>query len=336
MMQRSTLISLILAVIAAILYSLNSEIMQTEVTHDVGAFFTIWFVHAFEVICLPIGLLCWPKDSFHALEKGWKGGQSDLSESSSFLDPKKNTRPKALQYLVPCVILSAVYLLQNVTYTAALSYVSVTLDTALTNLVPVTTLILQPWIGQRIRTPQTLAALAATAGVLFLSFAPTVDVTRTLLTSADIWIGVTLCMVSLVSGTLYKVLYTRWYGYTDTGFVVRFLGWLGLAHLVLFWPLFPILDWLGIEAFSIPAWDAIKVLLENAGIGLVVNACLMVILGISGPLLQAVASVLCLPSAVLMDLAAGRVGYTSGGAWMVVGGTLLMVGGLGVLTMKKQ
>ncbi|GIQ89533.1 hypothetical protein KIPB_012026, partial [Kipferlia bialata] len=58
---------IVLGVVSAVLYSVNSEIMQSDGGEQLGPFLVIWFVHTVSIVILPVGLYI-----------AYKNGDADL------------------------------------------------------------------------------------------------------------------------------------------------------------------------------------------------------------------------------------------------------------------
>ncbi|GIQ88211.1 hypothetical protein KIPB_010414, partial [Kipferlia bialata] len=244
---------------------------------------------------------------------------------------------RGLSYPMAVLALSTLYLTQNLAFNMSVRYTSVSIVTCITSASPVVVCMLAPLLLSRLPSLTTvLACAAAVIGAILITLCAPALPTVFSLTMSSGTVGALLSLLSLALGTLYRVLYERWLGFGSTGSVIRFLGWLGVCHL-LFTPMLPILDAIGIEEWVWPTGEALTALLWNGAIGLTVNILQILILTYVGAALQSACLSLCVVTAFCLDLGLGRVapsGYGLIGAW--VGVVLSTAAMLAVISPKER
>lgn len=80
-----------------------------------------------------------------------------------------------------------------------------------------------------------------------------------------------------------------------------FLGCLGMASMVLFWPGIFIANWTGIETWKNPSADVWYILWVSLGLDAILNVCVLLGIAWSSPLFMSVGTLLTIPASVLAD-----------------------------------
>lgn len=106
-----------------------------------------------------------------------------------------------------------------------------------------------------------------------------------------------------------------------------FLGSAGAAVCLLLWPLLPLADAAGLEAFEWPPWHVWRLLLAGAALDTAMNAAALACIALTSPLFETVGSLLTVPASLVCDYLLHR--YLPGPAGFF--GVGLVVAGFAVL-----
>ncbi|KAI8374741.1 uncharacterized protein BYT42DRAFT_615869 [Radiomyces spectabilis] len=201
----------------------------------------------------------------------------------------------------------------NYTTNASLAYTSVASSTILASMSGLFTL----GIGaifkvEKLNTVKVLSVVISFAGVILVSYSDQLrkvpfdgDTAATAATNAPApLIGDILALLGAIFYGCYTTMLKLKIGDEDRINMPLFFGFVGLFNLLLLWPAFPLLDWLGIETFQLPYSPTLwAMVLLNAFIGTFLSDYLWLLaMLMTSPLVVTLGISLTIPLALLGDV----------------------------------
>ena len=283
-----------------VIYIANGELMRAEAIDEVAPFMLIWFAHSMGCVLLPLlGLY----DTFFTA-----AARKPTAEAVQLaVVPWRSLGTTALA-------LAPLYALLN--WLLVRSYAANAM--AFTNTVFAsnscfTFAFAAPILKVRPTPMKMCAALLSLFGVALVGWAsPSRGGSRSSSSSSG---GAALALTAAMMDALYKVLMTRYVamagapgsggGAPSPRTVLRYVGLLGAVHLFALWPLFVLLDWLGVEAFALPSASTLAVLCVIGAGSLLVATLAVWLLMRAGPIYTSVGMSLAIPLGYAADMLTG-------------------------------
>ncbi|KAJ3375098.1 hypothetical protein GGF31_005820 [Allomyces arbusculus] len=139
-------------------------------------------------------------------------------------------------------------------------------------------------------------------------------------------LGNLVALAGAVAYGLYEALYKKYAvpAQPSVAFANFFTGCIGVFTVLVLWIPIPILHVLGVEPFEVPTATQLGFLCIVALMGLAFNACFMLLIAFTSPVMAAVGIMLTIPCIAVTDLAIGTVAFIPWNS--VLGSSLICLG----------
>ncbi|KAK9722091.1 hypothetical protein K7432_002938 [Basidiobolus ranarum] len=297
-------------------------------------YFILWVAHSFYLFLIPLQFLLnrFKGKSFRDSLQEFRYNVEDIYGLFVRKDEITQSYPSRIIYghlfrvgfFLTFIFTSAAYL-----WYVSISFTTMAKLTAIYNTACFFAYVFSTWLlKEELNKIKILAVFLSITGVLMISLdlsgTPDVNTGENSTLLGDI----IACICASLIG-FYEVLYKKYAVPKETSisFANFFTGIIGGITFFCFWIPIPIFHYLEIESFALPDSTTVIFLLANASMGLIYNACFMIVIALTSPTFAAVGVMLTIPVVAVTDM---LVTSTPISLAYVLGGVCIFIG-FGVL-----
>ncbi|ORX93291.1 hypothetical protein K493DRAFT_338354 [Basidiobolus meristosporus CBS 931.73] len=316
--------------------------LQTEIAQHVQAgmsyqkpYFILWVAHSFYLFLIPFQLLVNRVKgiSYRESYNEFRHSLEDIYDSFHERDsaPSQAANRHTFAHLLKIgLFLTLIFTTAAFLWYVSISFTTMAKLTAIYNTACFFAYAFSTWLlKEEVSRYKVLAVFLSITGVVIISLdlsgTPDVNTGESSTLIGDI----IACVCASLIG-LYEVLYKKYAvpKQTSISFANFFTGIIGTITFLCFWIPIPIFHFLNIELFALPDWKTGLFLLANASMGLIYNACFMIVIALTSPTFAAVGVMLTIPVVAVTDMLVTStpisLAYVLGGVCIFVGfGALL-------------